>query len=383
MTSSPRSNSTPVFVIAGVVVIVVVLIAALSITGGTDPVTALVRAWDSMFPPVAVTEQGRQIRALYDIVFIIAAAIFFLVEGLIVWSVIRYRRRPGDNELPPQTHGNNLAETLWTVGPTLIVAFLFIISWQTLNQVDAVSASPDVHVRADAGQFQWSFVYLAEDGQTELFTQLAPTGEGGGLVVPVGRTVQLQLKSPDVIHAFYVPHFLFKKDVVPGKTNRFDFRIDESQAGQTFSGQCAELCGTGHRVMVFEVRAVTQADYDAWLQEQIDKVQASPPPSPSGPAGSGGPPAGPPVELTAVNVAFDKPSIEAPADAPFAIHFVNNDSGIPHDVAIQDSGGSFVFNGDDLTGPTEATYNVPPLAAGQYTYVCTFHANMTGTLTVQ
>jgi cytochrome c oxidase subunit II len=384
MSSSPRTNVAPVLVTAGVVVILVVLLAALSLTGQTDPITALGRAWDSMFPPQAVTEQGRDIRNLYDVVFIIAAIIFFVVEGLIVWTVIRYRRRPGDDELPPQTHGNNLAETLWTVGPTVIVAFLFVISWQTLNRVDAVSASPDVQVRAVAGQFQWSFVYLAEDGQTELFTQLAPLGENGGLAVPVGRTIQLQLHSPDVIHAFYVPRFLFKKDVVPGQTNRFDFKIDEEHAGQTFHGQCAELCGTGHRVMEFEVRALTQADYDTWLQQQIDRAQQSPPPAPSGPAGSpGAPPAGPPIELSAVNVVFDKQAIEAPADAPFSIHFVNNDASVPHDVAIQDDTGSFVFNGDDLTGPTEATYNVPPLPSGQYTFVCTFHANMTGTLTVQ
>jgi cytochrome c oxidase subunit 2 len=365
-------------VVVGVVLIVTGLVAALSLAGGTDPLTALARAWDSMFPPHAVTEQGRDIRGLYDIVFILAAAIFFVVEGLIVWTVIRYRRRPGDDELPPQTHGNNLAEALWTVIPTIIVAFLFIISWQTLNRVDAVSTSPDIHVRAVAGQFQWSFVYLAEDGQTELFTQLAPTGAGGGMVVPVGRTVQVQLHSPDVIHAFYVPRFLFKKDVVPGQNNRFDFRIDEAEAGQTFGGQCAELCGTGHRVMVFEVHAVTQAEYDTWLQEQIDKAQASPPPSPSG----GVPPPEATIELVAQGTAFDKASIQAPADRPFAIHFVNQDVGLPHDVAIQGSDGSFVINGDDVTGPGEATYNVPPVAAGDYTFVCTFHANMTGTLTV-
>jgi cytochrome c oxidase subunit 2 len=379
MSSSPRTNSAPVFAIAGVVAIVVALIVALSVAGGTDPFTALRRAWDAMFPPVAATEQGRDIRNLYDVVFIFATVIFILVEGLIVWTVIRYRRKPGDDELPPQVHGNNIAETLWTVVPTLIVAFLFFISWQTLNRVDAVSATPDLHMKALAGQFQWQFVYYAEDGQTELFTQLVPAGPDGGLAVPVGRTVQLQLESHDVIHAFYVPHFLFKRDVVPGQVNRFDFKVDESQAGQTFGGQCAELCGTGHRVMVFEVHAMTQADYDAWIQDQVEKAQQSPPPSPSG----GAPPPSATLELTAQNVAFTETSLEAPADQPFAIHFVNADNGIPHDVAIKDSSGAIVFNGEDVTGPGEATDNVPPLPAGSYPYVCTFHANMTGTLTVK
>jgi cytochrome c oxidase subunit 2 len=380
MSSSPRTRLAPASVVVGVVIIVVGLLAALSLAGGTDPITALARAWQAMFPPPAVTEQGRDIRNLYDIVFVLAAVIFFVVEGLIVWTVIRYRRQPGDNDLPPQTHGNNLAETLWTVIPTLIVAFLFFISWQTLNRVDAVSASPDIHVKAIAGQFQWSFVYYTDDGQTELFTQLAPGGPEGGMAVPVGRTVQVQLESNDVIHAFYVPRFLFKKDVVPGQPNRFDFRIDESEAGQTFSGQCAELCGTGHRVMVFEVHALGQAEFDAWIEEQVEKAKATPPPQPSG---SGPPPAATTLEIAAQNVAFDKPSLEAPADQPFAIHLDNKDAGVPHDIAIRDPAGGQPFDGEDLTGAADITYNVPPLAAGQYTFVCTFHANMTGTLTVQ
>ena len=124
-------------------------------------------------------EQGEQIHDLYTIVFYIAAAIFFVVEGLIVWSVIRYRRKPGDDiELPPQTHGHNLAEIVWTVVPTIIVIFLFFISWQTLNNVDDAPANPDLRVRAVAGQFQWRFDYLAADAAGDakaLFSQSMPT----------------------------------------------------------------------------------------------------------------------------------------------------------------------------------------------------------------
>ena len=88
-------------------------------------------------------------------------AIFFVVEGLIIWTVIRYRRKPGDDTLPPQTHGNAIAELVWTVVPTLIVIFMFVISWQTLNAVDKSSADAQTQVRAVAGQFQWQFDYLA------------------------------------------------------------------------------------------------------------------------------------------------------------------------------------------------------------------------------
>ena len=97
-----------------------------------------------------------QIRDLYTIVFLIAVAIFIVVEGLIIWSVIRYRRKPGDDTLPPQTHGNNIAEFVWTIVPTILVIFMFVISWQTLNQVDKSSADAQTKIRAVAGQFQWT-----------------------------------------------------------------------------------------------------------------------------------------------------------------------------------------------------------------------------------
>ena len=99
------------------------------------------RSSQSLFPPVAVTEQGAHIRDLYTIVFLVAAVIFFLVEGLIIWTVLRYRRKPGDDALPAQTHGNNIAEFIWTIVPTLIVAVLFVVSWQTLNVVDTATTA--------------------------------------------------------------------------------------------------------------------------------------------------------------------------------------------------------------------------------------------------
>jgi len=366
----------------GVVVVGLLLVVALAAATGFDlgriP-RAAVAAIDSMFPPQAATTQGREIRGLYDIVFIIATAIFLVVEGLIVWTVVRYRRKPGDDELPPQIHGNNLAEIAWTVIPTLIVAFLFFVSWQTLNSVDAVSKTPDVKIRAVGSQFQWTFVYLVEDGETELFSQLLAVGEGGGMVVPVDRDVQMSLDSPDVIHAFYVPQFLFKRDVVPGQTNHFDFRIEPQFAGQTFHGQCAELCGIGHRTMLFEIKALSQADYDAWVKEKIKAAKASPPPPPSG---SAGPPAVT-LGLVAQNIKFDQATLEAPADKPFAIDFANRDNGVAHDVAIRDASGNILFNGADVTGPGKVVDPVPPLKAGSYTFFCTFHSSMTGTLTVK
>lgn len=379
MSSTPRTRRSPGTVMTVGIVVLLIALAAAAVALGYDLQGAAQGFVDGLYPPRAVTQEGAQIRDLYTIVFLIAVAIFVLVEGLIIWSVIRYRRKPGDDTLPAQTHGNNLAELVWTIVPTIIVVFLFIISWQTLNVVDTAAANPDTRIRAVAGQFQWQFDYLAEDGQTILYTQNLPTGDDGGMAVPAGRTVQLTLTSQDVIHAFYVPQFLFKRDVVPGRVNQFDFTVNASDAGQTFRGQCAELCGAGHRIMLFDVHALTPADFDAWLEARIAEANATPPPPPSGAPG------GPALEISALNIAFEQASLTAPADQPFTIDFDNKDAGIPHNVAIHKDSptGEVVFEGDIFNGPEKRTYGVPPLPAGAYAFVCTVHPNMTGTLTVE
>ena len=382
MASSPRTGRFALqALVVGAILVVGVLVA---IVGGFDLVGTSQRIVTGLFPPEAVTAQGARIRDLYTIVFLIAVVVFFVVEGLIIWTVVRYRRKPGDYALPAQTHGNAIAEVVWTVVPTLIVAFLFVISWQTLNNVEIVSADPQTRIKAVAGQFQWTFEYLDQSGENTVYTQLLPAGDDGGLVLPAGRTVQLTLESPDVIHAFYVPQFLFKRDVVPGRINRFEFTVGEQYAGQTFRGQCAELCGAGHRLMLFEVHAYAPADFDAWLQTKIAEANASPPPPPSGGPAPSGAAAGPVLAVTALNLAFNPTALQAPADTPFKIDFDNQDASVPHNIAIHEGGptGAEVWKGEIFPGPVKKTYDVPPLKAGTYGFVCSLHPNMTGTLTV-
>src|SRR5215213_7725094 len=192
MSTTPRKRPASEAIVAGGVVLLLVAVVGIVLASPSG---------NALYPPPPVTDRARQISELYNIVFALAVAIFLAVEGLIVWSILRYRRRPTDVDLPPQTHGNNLVEALWTLIPTIIVIYLFAVSWSTLNSVDATSIAqgqkPDVQVRALAGQFQWQFEYLDANGN-HLATQTKPDGEGGGMAVPVGKTVYVTLRSGDV-----------------------------------------------------------------------------------------------------------------------------------------------------------------------------------------
>jgi len=381
MSSSRRSRSSQTAVFALAVGALIIGVSLILLFYGANVLEAGNEFLTGLYPPIAVTTQGAETRNLYTVIFLIAVAIFLVVEGLIIWTVIRYRRKPDDVDLPAQTHGNNIAEFVWTIVPTIIVIFMFVVSWQTLNAVDVSSASAETKIRAVAGQFQWTFEYLDQSGDNVVYTEYQPlTEKGGGMYVPAGRTVQLQLYvSPkDVIHAFYVPQFLFKRDVVPGRTTSFDFTVDAANAGQTFRGQCAELCGTLHSTMLFDVKAVTPAEFDTWLAGKVAEATATPAPAPSGAVGET-------VKISASGIKYEQTEVTAKAGAPFRIEFENKDPGTPHNVAIHKDSptGAEVFKGEIFNGVATKDYDVPALEAGTYSFVCTVHPTMIGTLTVQ
>jgi cytochrome c oxidase subunit 2 len=340
----------------------------------------------SLYPPTPVTNQGRSIYDLYNVVFIIAALIFVAVELALVYIVFRFRRRGSDETLPIQTHGHTGVETLWTIIPFAIVAFLFVISWQALGRVQAdTSQAADVRIKVVGSQWCWEFDYLDEG------VKLLPPSNSKGvncrdeqgnaptMVVPVGKLIRLQLHSNDVIHAFYVPQFLSKLDVVPqaneARDNVFDFTA--FQVGE-YRGQCAEFCGLRHNEMQLAVSVRSEADYQAWLTAEKNKPSPTPQASP--------PPGATALQLAAVPVQkYDTANLQAPS-APFTIQFDNKDPGQMHNVAIQDQGGTLVFNGQPLvTGPGQATYVVDkPLPPGTYKFFCIVHpTTMFGTLDVR
>lgn len=320
-----------------------------------------------LLPPEPVTEVGKNVFNLYVVVLILAGIVFVGVEGFILYAIVRYRRQPGDDTLPEQLHGNTTVEIVWTLIPTVIVFILFGVSMVSLAEVEARSDNPGAVIQVDGFQWNWTFRY--QDGPVVN----SEGGEPPVLRVPVGEPVRLVLNSLDVNHAFYVPQFLIKRDLIDlgenGRHNELEFTITE--AG-TYAGQCAEFCGTSHADMKFVVEAMSREDYDAYLEGVASGE--TPPPASAGECTTT-------IEIKASDLAFDIDSFEVAADTDFCINFENQDD-IPHNVAIYD-GGDELFKGDALNEAGSITYHVPGLPAGDYRFLCDFHPqDMVGDVTV-
>jgi cytochrome c oxidase subunit II len=210
----------------------------------------------------AGTAQGQRIFDLYGFFAILAAIIFVVTAGLIGWSILRYRAKRSDDELPPQFHTNVRLELLWFAIPTLIVIVLFVSSVLTLNEVDEKSPDPAVTLEVEAFQWGWRFTYKGADVSISGTSSEIPE-----IFLPVDQTIAFLLTSDDVQHAFYVPRFLMKRDVIPGRENRFDVVIDEPG---DYDGKCAEFCGLLHSEMNFTIHAVPDSEFQEWLRNQGD-----------------------------------------------------------------------------------------------------------------
>ncbi len=217
--------------------------------------------------PQSVTEQGQAIYNLYNLFLYLAAVVFVVVSGLVVWSVIRYRRR-GD-ELPTQTHGNNRLELTWTLIPTVIVLVLFVFTIQAQNKVLSHAGKPDVNLTVTAFQWSWRFTYEGSGAEVVGTPTSIPE-----MVVPVGQRIRVKLVSADVVHSFYVPQTLFKRQAIPGTDNVFDLTFEKEGL---YHGQCTQFCGLQHPDMVFRVRVVTQGQYQSWLAETARRGSAGKP----------------------------------------------------------------------------------------------------------
>ena len=339
-------------------------------TIGVALVAALLLGGCGMYQPV--TEQGKDIYDLYNVLFVAAAVVFVLVEGAIVFAVVRYRRR--DDQLPPQFHGNNLLEVAWTVVPFLMVAVLFVLGWVALNRIEARADNPRVVLNVVGFQWQWNFTYQDEkvqvdkDKPPEDLTIKGTIAKPPEIYLPVDQTIEVNTEARDVIHSFYVREFLFKRDAFPGHVNTFPLTITKPGV---YHGQCTEYCGLAHQAMRFTVHAVPMSEYRAWLAEAKRR------------AASGCPEDTTPGQIAADNVAFDKPCLTAKAGKPFTLKFDNKEN-VSHNVTIfqgPEPDSAIAFQDAPFTGPAVRDYQIPALKAGRHFYRCDVHPNaMTGTL---
>ncbi|MFG1608289.1 cytochrome c oxidase subunit II [Actinoplanes sp. NPDC049265] len=220
------------------------------------------------WPGPGVSLQAHKMYDLWIGSVIAALVVGFFVWGLIFWCIIRYRKR-GD-ELPVQTRFNMPMEVLYTVTPVLIVAVLFYYTAIVQTDVDKLSRNPDQVVEVVAFKWNWQFNYrdgLGKDANTVTST-LGSDDQIPLLVLPTDRKIRFEETSPDVIHSFWVPELLFKRDVFPGNVrNQFEVTLDKEGR---YVGHCAELCGTYHAFMNFEMVVVSPQRFDQFLQAKKD-----------------------------------------------------------------------------------------------------------------
>ena len=221
------------------------------------------------YMPEPVTEGAVEVMNFWNATWIAALAIGVLVWGLMLWCVFAYRKK--NDELPTQFRYHVPLEILYTIVPILMVAAIFGKTVQVENTILEVRENPDVVVNVAGKMWSWDFNYVNED--VYISGQQASTlneGQEGvpdtlpTLVLPVDSRVEFVLTSRDVIHSFWVPQFLQKLDMVPGRVNIF--QVTTTTEG-TFQGKCAELCGAYHSEMLFQVEVVSQAEYDAKIEE--------------------------------------------------------------------------------------------------------------------
>lgn len=242
----------------------------LLLTGCTDQ---LVRGFLPGVP--GVTNHTDRITGLWTTAWIVLWLVGIIAWALMGWAIVVYRRRKGETGMPAQLRYNNPIEVLFTVVPLILVIGFFAFTARDIAAIEAPTENPDVTIEVIGKQWSWDFNYV-DANVYESGIQAQFEGQTGvpetlpALYLPVGKTVQIDLSSRDVIHSFWVIDFLYKRDMFPGKTNHMYFT---PQVEGTYMGKCAELCGEFHSMMLFQVKVVSQPEYETYLASLAAKGQ--------------------------------------------------------------------------------------------------------------
>jgi len=284
---------------AGAAALTVGLAALLAACGQNHP--------DSVFHQR--TDVNRDVDLLFRILIWAGSIVFVLVEAILVYTLIKYRKRPGQAE-PEHVHGNTALEITWTVIPLLILVIIAIPTITTIFKTQAQARSDALQVEVIGHQWWWEFRYP----QYNIVT-------ANELYLPLGRTVDFTLSSADVIHSFWVPALSGKRDVMPvmahavtNHTNHLWYTPDSTTA-TAFNGACVEYCGASHANMRFKAFTVSPADFESWAKHQQEPAVGSQPPAPVTPAPGATPGAAPPAAKAA---AIPAAPTAAPAKAAAA-----------------------------------------------------------------
>lgn len=243
------------------------LVAATVLLSGCSDVVW--RGWLPGDSAHEVTDQTARITALWRGSWVAALLVGLLTWGLILWCVAAYRKRKDDDTLPVQLRYHVPLEVMYVVLPIVMVGVLFYFTNRDTTEITATDKPADLHVQVIGKQWSWDVNYL-DDGVYDSGIQAQDVSQPGSLDgvitiwLPVDERVEFTLNSRDVIHSFWVPAFLYKMDAIPGRTNTF--QVTPTAIGE-YHGKCAELCGEYHARMLFNVKVVSRADYDAHVAD--------------------------------------------------------------------------------------------------------------------
>ena len=216
------------------------------------------------------TNQVDRVIGLWVTSWIVLLVVGIITWSLIIWAAIVYRRRRGQTGLPPQLRYNMPIEAVYTVVPLMLVLGFFAFTARDQAIIEEPLADPDVVIEVYGKRWAFDFNYITDDVYFS-GVQAQETGPNNTidpatlptLYLPVGQKVEMRIESRDVIHSFWIVDFLYKKDMIPAKTNYWYF-IPEKEG--SYTGKCAELCGEYHSLMLFKVEVVSQAEYDSYIE---------------------------------------------------------------------------------------------------------------------